>query len=121
MECKHIVLVIVMYLSSCSSVSAVVRRYYIAAVDVEWDYAPSQRDLIFSHQRYVENSAAFFSNKMFILKQAAIAGKIIYHIFVPYVQSSQLTGANFFAVCCSIYLRDRAWFVRLYVEIIPEL
>lgn len=35
----------------CYSVSARIRRYYIAAVEQEWDYAPTGKDLVFNHQR----------------------------------------------------------------------
>ena len=69
MECKHIVLVVALYLVTCSSVSAVVRRYFIAADEHEWNYAPTGRDLIFSHQRYarlfVFNIACSASRKGF--------------------------------------------------------
>lgn len=33
-----------------TEVRALIRRYYIAAVEQEWDYAPTGRDLVFNHQ-----------------------------------------------------------------------
>lgn len=35
---------------TCGVASGLIRRYYIAAVDQEWDYAPSGRDLVYNHQ-----------------------------------------------------------------------
>jgi hypothetical protein len=32
--------------------SAVTREYFVAAVNVEWDYAPSGRNLVTDDQRY---------------------------------------------------------------------
>ncbi|XP_053407301.1 hephaestin-like isoform X2 [Mercenaria mercenaria] len=46
---KNYVIVFIIFVLCCG-VSARIRHYYIAAVEQEWDYAPSGRDLVFNHQ-----------------------------------------------------------------------
>ena len=57
-KCRHLGLFLILVIFTDKSVSNLdshvpINEYYLAAVEIEWDYAPSGRGLVYDDQRCV--------------------------------------------------------------------